>query len=142
MTCRQCGTENPTGNRFCMRCGAELVPADAGVEPDAAATGAYASASPAPSEAESQYARPAGPGYASPGDQPSGNQSSGYSNPYSGPANPYMAQQGFAHQGQPGFVWSRDQLVGFGPRLGAYLIDWIILTIIVAILNAVHLGAL
>ena len=148
MTCQQCGTENPTGNRFCMRCGAELTPAGAGVEPGTAASEAYAGASPLATEAQSaneagpQYARPVGAGYAAPDDQPPGSQSGGYSNPYGGPANPYMAQQGFAHQGQPGFVWSPDQLVGFGPRLGAYLIDWVILIVIGAILNAIHLGGL
>jgi uncharacterized RDD family membrane protein YckC len=42
----------------------------------------------------------------------------------------------------PGIAWSHDQLVGFGPRFVAYLIDAILIGIVSALLNVVHLGFL
>lgn len=154
MTCQQCGAENPSGNRFCLRCGAELAAptspnAEEGVaETPGAVMGAqagepgssssYTNGSQSPQEG---FTRPPQGGYAPPAGQPSG-QPGGSSNPYSAPPNPAMIGQGYAYQGQPGMVWSPDQLVGFGPRLGAYLIDWIILVIVEAILRTIHLDAL
>ncbi len=146
MTCQRCGTENPSGNRFCIKCGTELTAADQGVDVGSgeeagavsgAAGSAYGGYAREETSGQPGYEPPAQGAYAPPGAQPGG-----YSNPYSAPPNPSMAQQGYAYQGEPGMVWRQDQLVGFGPRLGAYILDWIILTIAGAILNVIHLGGL
>ncbi len=39
MTCPRCGTENPTGNRFCMKCGTDMI----ATAPEASSVGETAS---------------------------------------------------------------------------------------------------
>lgn len=73
-------------------------------------------------------------------------QGSGFAAPYQTAAQPVSSYSsssspmGFAGSNQ--IVMPQAQLVGFGPRLGAYLIDAILLYIVQAILNIIHLGGL
>ncbi len=48
----------------------------------------------------------------------------------------------YGQPGPGGLAFAPGQLVGFGPRVGAYLADWIILLIILAVLRILHLDAL
>lgn len=69
MTCPKCGTDNPEGNRFCMKCGADLTaPVEAGVGSGG-------------SQGQTAYAPPSNQGY-TPGYTPGG--STGYTPSYAG----------------------------------------------------------
>lgn len=112
MTCAQCGAENPPNNKFCMKCGAEL-PVAAGTQATAnQPQGAYTTAG-----------------------------SSGPSGPYAPPPVSPMGTTGYAPGGF-GSTAMQGQLVGFGPRFVAMIIDWVVLLIAEGILRAIHLDFL
>jgi uncharacterized RDD family membrane protein YckC len=132
MYCGHCGMENADENHFCVRCGAALA------APVGAATGAST-------------------GYAAwpPTVPPDTGPLPSYENDTSGaplpefapgyPANPpdyrrYAPVTPFV--GTSPMVWTRDQLVGFGPRLLAWVIDMIVLGVASGFLAAAHLGGI
>ena len=112
MNCPQCGTENPAGNKFCMKCGADMTaPFEAG-----ATAG----------QPQSTYAPPSAP--------PS--YGSSYTPPLGAP------QPGYTPFGSTGSAAVQGRLIGFGPRFLAWLIDYVVLVVIGVVLNIIHLGGL
>lgn len=133
MNCPQCGAENPAGNKFCMKCGADMTaPVGAG------ATAGQPQSKPPPPPA------PAG----MPGAAPGG-YSSGYTPGYAPPPGAPMGAPGYAPFGNAGSMALQGTLAEPGSRLLAYLIDvgviiaaYIVVIIFASILGAIHLGAI
>lgn len=50
-----------------------------------------------------------------------------------------MGWQSTASSGSSGTAYTQSQLVGFGPRFLGFLVDWIVLVVVGAILNFIHL---
>lgn len=66
-----------------------------------------------------------------------GSNPAGYTPPTAAPNQP-----AYGSYTSTGMVWRQDQLVGFGTRLVAVVIDIFALAILYGILNAIHLGGL
>ncbi len=146
MICPKCGTENTAGNRFCMKCGADMTAATpveaSSVEASSAgATGSSVGYTPTPQSAMS-------------GDPTPGTQERYGAAGYAPDSNGYTAPPQFAPNpasygaGPNAGMVNQGQLAGLGGRLLAYIIDAllifaaaIVVVIIAAILNAIHLGA-
>ncbi len=143
MTCPKCGTENAAGNRFCMKCGADMTAATPVEASSAGATGSGSGYTPTPT-----------PQPAMSGDPPRGTQERYGAAGYAPDSNGYTAAPQFAPNpasygaGPNAGMINQGQLAGLGGRLLAYIIDALIIfaaaivvVIIAAILNAIHLGA-
>lgn len=147
MTCPSCGTENAAGNRFCMKCGADMTattPVEAG---SAGATGSGFGYIP-------QSAMSGDPAPMS-GDPAPGTQerygNAGYApgpNGYSAP--PQFAPNPLGYGASPTMgVVDLNQLAGIGSRFLSYILDvlvilagFIVVVIVAAILSAIHLRAI
>lgn len=150
MTCPRCGTENPTGNRFCMKCGADMI----ATAPEASSVG----------ETASDYSQIVGTG-ASGGSAPAMQEAYSGGNNYNtntnaGPnantgPNAYGASPQFAPPpssygaGLNMGMTNPGQLAGVGGRLVAYIIDFVVIVvaaiavvIVASIFGAIHLGFL
>lgn len=152
MNCPRCGTENPAGNKFCMTCGADMM---ATTGAGSAAGQSEASAAPPPPPPPGEPA-PAPGGYSSgrtpPPPPPSsmpGIAPGGYSSAYSPPSGVSMGAPGYAPFGAAGSMALQGTLADPGSRFLAYLIDVgviiaaaIVVSILAAILGAIHLGFL
>ncbi len=140
MTCPRCGTENAAGNRFCMKCGADMTATTPVEASSAGATGSGFGYTPQPAmsgdPSPGMQERYGGAGYA-PG-------SNGYTAPPQFAPNP----AGYGPGPNVGMV-DLNQLAGIGPRFVSYIIDalvviagLIVVGIVAAILGAIHLGAI
>ncbi len=150
MTCPRCGTENPTGNRFCMKCGADMT---------------------ATAPAETSSAGGTTPGYSyTAGTGTSGGSAPGTQEAYRGTQEAYSSDNNYnanagssAYGAAPQFapppssygaganmgMVNQGQLASVGGRLIAYIIDFVIIVvaaivvaIVASILGAIHLGFL
>lgn len=156
MTCPRCGTENPANNRFCMKCGADMqaaAPADASGAGATAAGYSY-TATPETGSSSAPGTQETYSSGSAPGTQEaysSGSGSSNYNtagaNAYSAPPPPQFAPNPSSYGASPnaGMI-DQSQLVGFWPRVGAYILDAIILGIvgfvIGLLLGILHLAGL
>ncbi len=152
MTCPRCGTENPANNRFCMKCGADML-----ATAPAEASSAGANAGPATATSFSYTATPGSGAASAPetGTQQeyAGSGGGGFNagaNPNAYSAPPQFAPNPAGYGAGPNMgVMDQSQLAGVGGRLLAYIIDAVVIAvaaivvgIVGAILSAIHLGVL
>ncbi|GAC1398357.1 MAG: hypothetical protein NVSMB65_16870 [Chloroflexota bacterium] len=129
MQCRECGAQNPAGNRFCASCGAALPLRQQDEEASAGARAAPSYAE-RPTAARGVYGADPDPA------EDGAPRVATYGQMGAAPV------QGYTIGGAAPVAWSRDQLAGFGRRVLVSLIDLVVLAIAGGILRALHLGAL
>jgi uncharacterized RDD family membrane protein YckC len=145
MTCVRCGGDIPAGSRFCPRCGAAVSAADAPAGPPtgppmAPPPPAFPPTAPPPAPppppSPPPPPPPPPPAFGAPPPGPGAPPGTGYSSPgYGGGPGGYPGYGGYPPPGGGGPV--QYGLAGFGQRVGAFLIDFVIIVVVFVVAVAI-----